>query len=57
MFAAIRRASFCRAAWLLIGDPSFQATIKRAIKTTANIRSNKKAAKITVSRMVRSLIW
>ena len=34
------------------GDPSFQDTIKRASKTTARIRSSKKAAKITVSRMV-----
>ena len=36
----------------LIGDPSFQDTIKRASNTTARIRSSKKAAKITVSRMV-----
>ena len=34
------------------GDPPFQDTIKRASKTTARIRSSKKAAKITVSRMV-----
>jgi hypothetical protein len=34
------------------GGPSFQGTIKRASKTTAMIRSSKKAAKITVSRMV-----
>jgi hypothetical protein len=34
------------------GGASFQDTIKRASKTTARIRSSKKAAKITVSRMV-----
>jgi hypothetical protein len=34
------------------GGRAFQDTIKRASKTTARIRSSKKAAKITVSRMV-----
>jgi hypothetical protein len=34
------------------GGPSFQDTTKRASKTTARIRSSKKAAKIIVSRTV-----